>query len=282
MNEISVQSGNDEMFAVVEGDGPAVVLLHGGNGTHADIEPFAAQLPDRFTVIAPDIRGWGRSASPDIADHNPRQYADDVVAILDHLAIDQAALCGASLGSVVALATAIHHPERVSALVLMAPALIPGRPRGPELQALLDSWVAVADRLDAHGVEATLTWVDENPVPLNSEALRRHDPGSLSASLRSIATLMPAERLEDIAAITAPTLVIPGLDPVHDPEIGAIYARTIPGSSVAEVRLDGPELVELRASGNAAELQAYVQNVATQLGQITATFLDHHFDTAAR
>lgn len=94
---------------------PPVILLHGGlgNGDH-----FAHQVPalsDKFRVIAIDSRGQGRSTLSR-GKLSYRAMADDVVAVMDALAIKKASIVGWSDGGAIALALGIHHAARVDRL----------------------------------------------------------------------------------------------------------------------------------------------------------------------
>lgn len=99
------------------GEGEPVVLLHGGagNGDH-----WANQVPAltaaKFKVFVVDSRGHGRSTR----DKTPLSYAqmaDDLLALMDQLKLEKAALVGWSDGGAIALDVALRHPERVSRLV---------------------------------------------------------------------------------------------------------------------------------------------------------------------
>ena len=75
-------------------------------------------------VILLDLLGHGRSDQPTHAsDHRIDSYSEQVIALLDHLGVDDAALGGISLGANVSLYTAAHHPERVRAMVLEMPVM---------------------------------------------------------------------------------------------------------------------------------------------------------------
>lgn len=99
------------------GEGPPLVLLHGGAG-HGDHWAFQlAELSQRFTVFTVDARGHGRSTR----DERPLSYtlmADDLLALLDALHLDRVALAGWSDGGIVALDLALRRPDRVTRLVL--------------------------------------------------------------------------------------------------------------------------------------------------------------------
>ncbi|TDC31189.1 alpha/beta hydrolase [Micromonospora sp. KC213] len=102
------------------GSGPPVVLLHGHPRTHATWHRVAPLLAERFTVICPDLRGYGGSSKPpggdDHSGYAKRAMAADVVGLLDALGHDRAAVVGHDRGCYVAMRTALDHPDRVSRL----------------------------------------------------------------------------------------------------------------------------------------------------------------------
>src|SRR5688500_1616671 len=91
-------------------------------------------LSPSWRVLAPDLRGFGASPLPG----ETFSDADDLIALLDELRIEQAAVVGASLGGRVALELAVSDPARVARLVLLCPAYR-GLPPGPDLRALNDA-----------------------------------------------------------------------------------------------------------------------------------------------
>ena len=111
---------NFRVHYVEAGEGHPVVLLHGsGPGATArtnfaeNIEPLA----EHFRVIAIDMPGWGESDTQ--SEETGRDHTAALVAILDALGIDKAALVGNSMGGMTAVTTAVEHPDRVSHLITM-------------------------------------------------------------------------------------------------------------------------------------------------------------------
>src|SRR6185436_3073968 len=87
-------SNGTSLYYEVSGEGEAVVLLHGFSLDHRMWAPQVDALAGRYRVVRYDLRGFGRSApSPERFTH-----ADDLLALLDHLHIDRAALVGLSMG----------------------------------------------------------------------------------------------------------------------------------------------------------------------------------------
>ncbi|RRO18728.1 alpha/beta fold hydrolase [Saccharopolyspora rhizosphaerae] len=105
------------------GHGVPVVLLHGVTWS-ADINFHGVfdALSRHHPVVALDQRGRGRGL-PITGEFGLSDMADDVIALLDELGIDEAVLCGCSLGSLVALHAALGHRDRVAGLVLCGAAL---------------------------------------------------------------------------------------------------------------------------------------------------------------
>jgi lipase len=101
------------------GRGPNVLLaVHGITANHTSMKLLAEMLGDDFTVIAPDLRGRGGSANI-TGPFGMRAHADDLVAILDHLGIDDVLLLGHSMGGFVAVVAAHRHPARIRRLILV-------------------------------------------------------------------------------------------------------------------------------------------------------------------
>jgi lipase len=101
------------------GDGGEVVLAaHGITGNHLHFAALADQLVPDFTVVAPDLRGRGRSNQ--IAGRfSMAAHADDLVAVLDYLGAEQTTVIGHSMGAFAAIVCADHYPDRVQKLVLV-------------------------------------------------------------------------------------------------------------------------------------------------------------------
>ncbi|MFF8036167.1 alpha/beta fold hydrolase [Streptomyces sp. NPDC016626] len=117
-----VYRGSDgcRLHATALGQGPGLVLLHGGGPDRYSLLPLARRLADGFTVVLPDIRGYGRSVCTDPDRHTWAQYAEDVGTLLDHLGLRRAALGGTGLGGTITLRAAAAHPERIRAAVVIA------------------------------------------------------------------------------------------------------------------------------------------------------------------
>jgi len=99
------------------GQGPACLLVHAFPFDARMWEPQIEAIAPTHRVIAPDLRGFGRSANLPPA-RTVDEHADDLVELLDRLGIENAAVVGLSMGGYIAFALMRRHPSRVRALVL--------------------------------------------------------------------------------------------------------------------------------------------------------------------
>src|SRR4051794_8146004 len=137
---------NDARFAVaVDGDGPAVVLLHAGVADRRMWAPVAALLRGDRRVVSPDLRGFGDTDTG----HAPFAHHRDVLALVDALDLVRPVLVGSSFGGAVALEAAAVAPERFSRLVVFAPPL-----RGHEWSGRAEEFLEAEDAaLEAGDIE---------------------------------------------------------------------------------------------------------------------------------
>lgn len=112
-------NGQDICYAI-QGSGPPVLLLHGFPQTHVMWRPVADVLAARFTVINPDLRGYGNSSKPQgTENYSFRHMAQDQIALMRYLSFDSFHLVGHDRGGRVAHRLALDAPERVRSLTVM-------------------------------------------------------------------------------------------------------------------------------------------------------------------
>lgn len=105
------------------GSGPPLLLLHGNPQTHAMWHALAPALAERFTLVCPDLRGYGGSLKPEAtADHAPfakRQMAHDLVQVMDLFGFEQFQVGSHDRGARVAHRLALDYPQRVRKLAVL-------------------------------------------------------------------------------------------------------------------------------------------------------------------
>ncbi len=110
----------------IEGEGPPVLFIHGLGSSGRDWSYQTGVLKQRFQCIAYDARGHGRSDKPP-GPYKVTQHAADAFALLDHLAIQEVALVGLSMGGMIAFQMAVDAPPRLPGMVIInsGPHLVP-------------------------------------------------------------------------------------------------------------------------------------------------------------
>ena len=118
-----VDTGGATLRVRIGGSGPPVLLLHGHPRTHVTWHRVAPLLARDYTVICPDLRGYGESSKPqttvDHAPYSKRAMAQDCVALMQHLDIGSFAVVGHDRGAYVAFRLALDHPDRVTHLAIL-------------------------------------------------------------------------------------------------------------------------------------------------------------------
>ncbi len=226
----------------VAGDGPPLLLLHGFTGSSANWQPLMGRLAERRTAILVDLIGHGQSDAPASLEHyRMRKAAEDLVALLDHLAIRRTDVLGYSMGGRVALHLAVHFLERVTRMVLESAS--PGLADPAERAARVRSDEALADRIERDGVVA---FVDEweamplfqtqrrLPAAMRSalrEQRRRNSPRGLANSLRGMGAGAQASLWDELAGVQLPVLLLTGQDDAKFSAIAGRMAAALPAAT---------------------------------------------------
>jgi haloacetate dehalogenase len=118
-----VRTAESTINVVHGGSGPPLLLLHGYPQTHVMWRVVAPSLAERFTVVAPDLRGYGDSdkppGQPDHSNYSKRAMARDQVEVMAALGFERFAVAGHDRGGRVAHRMALDHPERVARLTVL-------------------------------------------------------------------------------------------------------------------------------------------------------------------
>jgi len=237
VEERRVEVPSGRLAVRVDGAGPPIVLLHAGIVDARAWEPLTPHLVKAgHRVVAFDRRGIGGSVTDDV-DYSNRA---DVVAVLDALGIGRACLVGNSIGSIIALDTALDYPTRVSAVVSVAPGIggyWPPQPTGLEAELF-----AEAERLEEAG---------DDPDAIADLDVRLWLDGPGQPSDRLPAALRDAVRAMD-RAIADPGRVVGRPIPLEPPAIDRLESVSVPVLAVVGA---------LDAAESAAAAQVLVERV---------------------
>lgn len=175
----------EEWFFLERGQGQPLLLLHGLGACSFSWRGNLLPLSERYRVLAPDLPAHGRTGPAANADYRLDTLAEGLLAFMDGQGVDKAAVAGNSLGGSLALLLAHNHPERVAALILLAPAAaltrvplifrplrLPGI--GLLTAALLGPWMLpLALKLMYHRQELVTPEVAAGYAPTFASAARR-------------------------------------------------------------------------------------------------------------
>ena len=222
---IEINGVNTHVKTMGQGE-PVFVLLHGFGASLDSWQAVMEPLSQLGTVIAFDRPAFGLTERP-LTWEGENPYSSEaqvaqVIGLLDHLGVEKAILVGNSAGGTVAMQTTLAHPERVSALILVDPAVYSGGGAPAWVRPLLATpqmrhlGPLIARTIQARGPELIqLAWHD--PSLLRPETIERYkkpllvenwDKALWEFTLASRATGLAA-RLD---ALTLPVLVITGDD----------------------------------------------------------------------
>lgn len=236
MQKITVAGA--ELAVEVRGEGAPCVLVHGFPLDHTMWRHQLVAL-SRWRRIAPDLRGFGASSAP--ADgYSMARYADDLVAVLDALRLEQAVFCGLSMGGYVLFELWRRHPQRVRALVLADTRAEGDNADGKRGR---DELAAVAEREGPAGIAARMLpkLVARTTAQAQPEVVRQVEAMILRTPVPGIVGALRAMRDRPdnrplLPEIRVPTLVLVGAaDELVPPAASRAMADAIPGARYAEV-----------------------------------------------
>ena len=198
-----------EVFVESEGEGPAVVFVHGLGGTSNFYEPQAKALAQDHRVVRFDLPGAGRS--PYAGPVSIASFADDLEAVLDALELPTASVVGHSMGTIVVQHFAATRPDRVEKVVLLG-AVREQPPAGKEAtrqRAALVRKEGMASVADAV-VGAATSEQTRRDLPVAAafvrELLSRQDPEGYAAHCEALADATAV----DLGPVKAPVLLLTG------------------------------------------------------------------------
>ncbi|WP_033292297.1 alpha/beta fold hydrolase [Amycolatopsis jejuensis] len=214
-----------------------VLLVHGHPFDRSMWDPQAAYLAARgHRVVVPDLRGYGHSSGPDATGLDT--FADDLIGLADHLALETFALGGLSMGGQIVMQTVRDHPGRVAALLLadtFAEAETPDGAKAREAAAnrvLTEGMATYAEELLPKMVSPTTR--RENPkVADHVLTMMQNAPANGAAAALRARAKRPDYR-QTLREVTVPTLVVVGSEDEFTPVADAqLLHQLVPGSELA-------------------------------------------------
>ncbi len=253
-----------ELSARDDGQGPPVVLIHGVGGNHAIWNEVISDLVPSFRVLAPDLRGHGRTPAPAGSFFTFRELEGDLIAFLDARGLDSVHLVGLSGGALLALRVTLDHPERVRSLTMVSGAAY----TDPHTRAVAQRW---EETYDHEGPDAfALRVLKDLYYPDWIEA--HLDLADLLRALAQKMDMAPAvkwshamnsfDERKRIAEVHRPTLIVQAMDDaVVDASHGRILRQSISGAQIRILAQTGHMIPLERPSETAEAIRTFVASI---------------------
>lgn len=186
----------------------AVILTHGAAMDLRQWQPQYEALSRTSLVVGWDVRGHGESTLPP-GPVDAEFFSQDLIALLDHLAIDKAVLVGLSMGGHISLQTAVRYPARAAGLVLLGTPFSNSR---NWLERLTVSVNKTAVRLFPYQTTISMTASAASPAEVDNRAYVESAFRKIPKErfLRLWAAVLSMESAEDLGKVQCPTFVLQG------------------------------------------------------------------------
>ena len=247
-----------------EGEGPPIVLLHGVGGNHTVWNAVLPGLARDHRVIAPDLRGHGRSPGPPESQYTFLELERDVARLLDQKGVGNAHMVGFSGGALLALRWALDLPERTRSLVMVSGAAYADAHTRGIAKRWSETYIKegadpfalrmLKDLYYPDWIEAHLDFADEL-----REQVKHQD---FTPAVRWARAMMTFDERSRIASLRAPTLIVQAMDDaVVDASHGRILRQSISGSQIRILAETGHIVPIERPRETVEAVSAFVREV---------------------
>jgi len=203
----------DRISVEVDGEGDAVVMIHGLGGSSNTWTPMMPALA-RHRVVRPDMPGSARSDRAHALDAGPLsidRLVSSVLRVCGALRIERAWFVGHSLGTIVCQHLAVREPAMVKGLVLFGAIAAPadaGRAglRDRAAKARVEGMAGIADAIVQGALSASSRVTQPVTVAFVRESIMRQDPEGYARTCEALADAVPA----DVSQLDVPVLIVTG------------------------------------------------------------------------
>ncbi|MGH2318571.1 alpha/beta fold hydrolase [Planococcus sp. SE5232] len=255
---------NNREFSYIEAGDPLgipLILLHGLGDSCRTFELLLEQLPDRIRAIAFTQRGHDGIDAPG-ASYRTQDFEADLLLFMNHAAIEQAFILGASSGGFAARNFAVHHPKRVLGLILVgAPSALGDK---PEIVKIQESTLSrLTDPISPAFIKSFTEGIFANPVPsdflemVNSESQKVPARVWKETSETALKEKFP-DRLDQVKAATL--IICGGQDRIASPKDQEKLTDAITGASLKILPKLGHMLYWENPEKVAEEITSFIDN----------------------
>lgn len=236
------------------GAGTPMVFVHEFAGDHRSFEPQMRHFARRYRCIAYNARGYPPSDVPEaVSSYSQDRARDDILSVLDGLAMDRAHIVGISMGSLATLHFGIHYPDRALSLVLGGCGYGAERNQREQFRAEAESFAA---RIEAEGMRNVAKDYGSGPARVQLEnkdprgfaefvaQLAEHSSLGSAHTLRGVQMERPSvhDLEEALAALKVPALIMAGDEDEPCLDASLYLKRTIPSAGFTLVPRTGHAL----------------------------------------
>jgi pimeloyl-ACP methyl ester carboxylesterase len=262
-----------DLSARDEGHGPVILLLHWVGGNHTVWNLVIPRLSQDFRVLAPDLRGHGRTPAPVGSHFTFLELKGDLLRLLLQKGVGSAHFVGLSGGALLALRVALDTPDRVRSLTLVSGAAY----ADPHTRAVAERWEetyskegpdpfalrVLKDLYYPDWIEAHLDVADQL-----REQVKHLD---LGPAVKWSQAMRAFDERKRIASVRPPTLIVQAMDDaVVDASHGRILRQSIPGAQIRILAETGHMVPVERPEETAQAILAFVRSVEARSSPASA------------
>jgi pimeloyl-ACP methyl ester carboxylesterase len=235
-----------KLYYEENGSGTPLIFVHEFAGDHRSWEPQMRFFSRRYRCITYGARGFPPSDIPDDpAKYSQARARDDIAAVLDHLKLDRAHVCGLSMGGFATLHFGIKYPKRALSLVVAGCGYGAEPEKKGQFQAECEAaaksfetdWAETAKKYAIGPTRIRFQQKDPRGWAEFAQQYAEHSSKGQALTMRGVQMKRPSlyELVEDMKKITAPTLIVTGDedDPCIEP--GVLMKRAIPTSGLVVI-----------------------------------------------
>ena len=210
-----------------QGEGEAVIFLHGAGGGASGYSNFKGNYPEfaeaGYRSIVPDLIGYGLSSKPDLEQYDLDLFIAGIKGLVDGLGLEKITLLGNSLGGAVALGYALAYPDDVARLILMAPGGVEDLDTYLAMPGIANMFaIYKSGKTGTEAMRAVMTMQLFDPSLLTDEIINERAPIALTQTNAARSVLKVPNMTEQLHQLRCPVFGFWGVNDQFNPVSGTM------------------------------------------------------------